>query len=71
MAISKSYFPLDRTALDQTELVQSFKKTKYVKNGDAGYQSPYLSHAKLALYHLSYIPLIFHFRKLFYNVLSI
>ncbi|KAH9622307.1 hypothetical protein KSS87_011075 [Heliosperma pusillum] len=25
-------------------------------NGDAGYRSPYLSHAKRALYHLSYIP---------------
>ncbi|KAL2902669.1 Heat shock protein 83 [Bienertia sinuspersici] len=25
--------------------------------GDAGYRSPYLSHAKRALYHLSYIPL--------------
>ena len=24
--------------------------------GDAGYRSPYLSHAKRALYHLSYIP---------------
>lgn len=24
--------------------------------GDAGYQFPYLSHAKEALYHLSYIP---------------
>jgi hypothetical protein len=27
-------------------------------NGDAGYRSPYLSHAKRALYHLSYIPLM-------------
>ncbi len=25
-------------------------------SGDAGYRSPYLSHAKRALYHLSYIP---------------
>jgi hypothetical protein len=29
---------------------------KKVKYGDAGYRSPYLSHAKRALYHLSYIP---------------
>ena len=29
---------------------------KNVKHGDAGYRSPYLSHAKRALYHLSYIP---------------
>ena len=27
--------------------------------GDAGYRSPYLSHAKRALYHLSYIPVLF------------
>jgi hypothetical protein len=26
--------------------------------GDAGYRSPYLSHAKRALYHLSYVPFI-------------
>ena len=25
-------------------------------SGDAGYRSPYLSHAKRALYHLSYVP---------------
>ena len=33
-------------------------KEKITKNiiGDAGYRSPYLSHAKRALYHLSYIP---------------
>ena len=32
------------------------KKKKKKKIGDAGYRSPYLSHAKRALYHLSYIP---------------
>ena len=26
--------------------------------GDAGHRSPYLSHAKRALYHLSYIPML-------------
>ena len=26
--------------------------------GDAGYRSPYLSHAKRALYHLSYVPIV-------------
>ena len=26
------------------------------KVGDAGYRSPYLSHAKRALYHVSYVP---------------
>ena len=31
------------------------------RSGDAGYRSPYLSHAKRALYNLSYIPItIFH-----------
>ena len=25
--------------------------------GDGGYRSPYLSHAKRALYHLSYVPI--------------
>ena len=25
--------------------------------GDGGYRSPYLSHAKRALYHLSYVPM--------------
>ena len=35
-----------------------FAKQKHLpkKIGDAGYRSPYLSHAKQALYHLSYIP---------------
>ena len=28
----------------------------YKNSGDAGYRSRYLSHAKRALYHLSYIP---------------
>jgi hypothetical protein len=31
-------------------------RAKTKNNGDAGYRSPYLSHAKRALYHLSYIP---------------
>ena len=40
-----------------TDIKLNFKKTK--KNlGDAGHRFPYLSHAKRALYHLSYIPLI-------------
>ena len=42
------------------------KKEKYKKKkeniGDAGYRSPYLSHAKRALYHLSYIPILFSYR---------
>ncbi|CAK7343900.1 unnamed protein product [Dovyalis caffra] len=31
-------------------------REKAINDGDAGYRSPYLSHAKRALYHLSYIP---------------
>ena len=34
---------------------RGFKKQKCA--GDGGYRSPYLSHAKRALYHLSYVPL--------------
>ena len=33
--------------------------------GDAGYWSPNLSHAKRALYHLSYIPMIYNCRGSF------
>ena len=33
--------------------------------GDAGHWSPYLSHAKRALYHLSYIPMIYNCRGSF------
>ena len=36
-----------QTVADQTE-TKTF--------GDGGYRSPYLSHAKRALYHLSYVP---------------
>ena len=31
-------------------------KVQNNKNGGAGHRSPYLSHAKRALYHLSYTP---------------
>ena len=33
--------------------------------GDAGHRSPYFSHAKRALYHLSYIPIIYNCRGSF------
>ena len=33
--------------------------------GEAGYRSQYLSHAKRALYHLSYIPVATHFSRHF------
>ena len=36
----------------QGQVVKSDTKTF----GDGGYRSPYLSHAKRALYHLSYVP---------------
>ena len=35
--------------------------------GDAGYRSPYLSHAKRALYHLSYIPVLLNLRASFWT----
>ena len=35
--------------------------------GDAGHRSPYLSHAKRALYHLRYIPVLFKFRASFWK----
>ena len=34
-----------------------FKESKRLKSGGAGYRSRYLSHAKRALYHLSYAPI--------------
>ena len=34
---------------------------------DAGHRSPYLSHAKGALYHLRYIPVLFKFRVSFWT----
>ena len=33
-------------------------KRKAKTFGDGGYRSPYLSHAKRALYHLSYVPIV-------------
>ena len=35
--------------------------------GDAGHRSPYLSHAKRALYHLSNIPVLFKLRGSFWT----
>ena len=35
--------------------------------GDAGHRSPYLSHAKRALYHLSYIPVMILLRASFWT----
>ena len=35
--------------------------------GDAGHRSPYLSHAKRTLYHLSYIPVPFKLRASFWT----
>ena len=47
-----------------------------IQNGEAGYRSPYLSHAKRALYHVSYIPIAFEFvrippNKLYFGTLSL
>ena len=35
--------------------------------GDEGHRSPYLSHAKRVLYHLSYIPVLFKLRASFWT----
>ena len=40
-----------------TGVLLLFRETQGTKGGDAGYRSPYLSHAKRALYHVSYVPL--------------
>ena len=44
---------------ERTELHPQMGKIKIQRKGfgDAGYRSRYLSHAKRALYHLSYTPL--------------
>ena len=39
------------------------KEKQKGKNGGEGHRSPYLSHAKRALYHLSYTPLINIFKN--------
>ncbi len=46
-----------------TNLTDHLTATNKKKSGDAGHRSPYLSHAKRALYHLSYIPMSFTFFK--------
>ena len=45
---------------ERTELHPQTGKAKITikGSGDAGYRSRYLSHAKRALYHLSYTPVI-------------
>lgn len=42
-------------SINGNEIWQHCTKIKILV-GDAGHRSPYLSHAKRALYHLSYIP---------------
>ena len=42
----------------EKKILETFSKN----SGDAGYRSPYLSHAKRALYHLSYIPILMRFK---------
>ncbi|RDX58377.1 hypothetical protein CR513_62312, partial [Mucuna pruriens] len=50
---------IDPLTITQKEKIHN---TKYI--GDAGYRSPCLSHAKRALYHLSYIPMIVQVLKI-------
>ncbi|XLT05011.1 hypothetical protein HN51_043760 [Arachis hypogaea] len=42
--------------VDLSLMTETTQLSKENRNGDAGYRSPYLTHAKRALYHLSYIP---------------
>ena len=42
-----------------------------VRIGDAGYRSPYFSHAKRALYHLSYIPSVIDSKMDYYKLKNI
>ena len=45
------------------------KKKVTFSNGEVGYRSPYLSHAKRALYHLSYIPVVIFGCAILYQTL--
>ena len=46
----------DEKRQQKKKIQKRWKKNCNKKYGDAGYRSPYLSHAKRALYHLSYTP---------------
>ncbi|KAK8508271.1 hypothetical protein V6N12_019450 [Hibiscus sabdariffa] len=51
---------LDMFVFGSISLAHRFRRNNLnVDCGDAGHRSPYLSHAKRALYHLSYIPVVF------------
>ena len=52
---SRIFFPLTAFT-SQTIWYPKEEKLERKKIGDGGYRSPYLSHAKRALYHLSYVP---------------
>ena len=62
-------------SMDEWKIVYS-NKYMYVKmsrqigysSGDTGYQSQYLSHAKRALYHLSYTPLLPSYSHMFVSM---
>jgi hypothetical protein len=42
-----------------TSVRKEGQKRKFYNIGDAGDRTPCLSHAKRALYHLSYVPMLF------------
>ena len=42
--------------MESLSLEKTYSSEKTRKNGGEGHRSPYLSHAKRALYHLSYTP---------------
>ena len=49
-------------------LAFSEKNQKELESGDAGYRTPYLSHAKRALYHVSYIPQLSDKLNFYFNI---
>nr|PNR58342.1 hypothetical protein PHYPA_005337 [Physcomitrium patens]PNR58343.1 hypothetical protein PHYPA_005338 [Physcomitrium patens]PNR58347.1 hypothetical protein PHYPA_005342 [Physcomitrium patens] len=56
MGGKKALLPL-RVELRTSRLLNGCSsQLSYRSSGEVGYRSPYLSHAKRALYHLSYIP---------------
>ena len=62
-------FPDDASTFLVSHLQQEKKKNRTCAKaqksaGDGGYRSPYLSHAKRALYHLSYVPICTHWTVL-------
>ena len=57
-----------KTKIVKNQMKKKKKKVTFL-NGEVGYRSPYLSHAKRALYHLSYIPVVIFGCAILYQTL--